>query len=85
MSEFICPCGNPATVRTWESDLYLCFPHGRSWLVAPEKELAKIAIEERNDEALRSAVEAFVARIARRPSFSERVKAAVSGFLGRST
>jgi hypothetical protein len=84
MSEFICPCGKPATVRTWESDLYLCFAHGRSWLASPEKQLAKTALEDKNDDAVRSAVELFVARIARKPSFTERVKSAVAALLGRS-
>jgi hypothetical protein len=84
MSEFICPCGKPATVRTWESDLYLCFLHGRVWLGSEEKTIAKLAIEEKNDDALRGAVEAFVKRVGKRPSFTDRVRGAVSALLGRS-
>ncbi len=83
MSEFTCPCGKPGTVRTWETDLYLCFPHGRAWLGSEEKKIAVVAVEEKNDEALRGAVEAFVARIARKPSFTERVRGAVSALFGR--
>jgi hypothetical protein len=82
-SEFACPCGRPATVRTWESDLYLCFSHGREWLASQEKEIAKAAVVEKNDEALRGAVEAFVRRIARKPSFTERVRGAVSALFGK--
>jgi hypothetical protein len=84
MSEFICPCGKPATVRTWETALYLCFLHGRVWLGSEEKKIAVLAIEEKNDDALRSAVEAFVTRIAKRPGWSDRLKSAVSALLGRS-
>jgi len=32
-----CPCGRPAAIRTWESELYLCAHHARAWLKSPEK------------------------------------------------
>lgn len=83
-SEFNCPCGRPATVRTWESDLYLCMPHGREWLRSHEKEVAGVALVEKNDDALHGAVETFVTRIMRRPTFTERVKGAVSALLGKN-
>lgn len=84
MAESSCPCGKPATVRTWESDLYLCFSHGREWLRSNEKTIADVAVLEKNDDALRHSVEAFVTRIARKPSFTERVRGAVSALLGRT-
>jgi hypothetical protein len=34
---FYCPCGLPATDRTWEADLHLCRTHALRWLVSPEK------------------------------------------------
>ena len=82
-SEFTCPCGRPATVRTWETDLYLCMLHGREWLKSEEKKIAVVAVEEKNNEALKGAVEAFVQRIARKPGWTERVKGAVSVLLGK--
>ncbi len=78
-----CPCGKPATVRTWESDLYLCFAHGREWLRSHEKEIADVAVVEKNDDALRGTVEVFVRRIARKPTLTERVRGAVSALLGK--
>lgn len=84
MSDFLCPCGRPANVRTWESALYLCFAHAREWLTSHEKEIAKLAIVEKNDDALRSAVEAFVTRIGKKPRWTERLRGAVSALLGRT-
>jgi len=82
-SDFTCPCGRPATVRTWESDLYLCMAHGREWLGSEEKKIAVVAVEEKNKEALEGTVVAFVTRIARKPGWMERVRGAVSALLGR--
>lgn len=84
MSDLMCPCGKPANVRTWESDLHLCFFHGRDWLTSQEKELAGLAIVEKHDDALRAAVAAFIERIAKKPSFTARVRGAVSALLGRT-
>ena len=80
----MCPCGKPANVRTWESDLHLCFFHGRDWLTSQEKELAGLAIVEKHDDALRAAVAAFIERIAKKPRGAERLRGAVSALLGRS-
>jgi hypothetical protein len=79
----VCPCGKPATLRTWESDLFLCRAHGRDWLRSHEKEIAGVAVIEKNDDALRGAVETFVVKIARRPGVIERLRGAVSALLGR--
>ena len=78
-----CPCGLPVSYRTWESDLFLCNAHGREWLRSDEKVRAKEAIEEKDDAALKVAVEVFVNRITRRPTFFERVRAACSAFVGK--
>ena len=78
-----CPCGLPVAYRTWESDLFLCKMHGRDWLRSEEKVTAGEAIEKKDDVALKVAVELFVNRITRRPTFFERVRAAFSAFVGR--
>ena len=83
MSEIRCPCQAPATVRTWESDLYLCRDHGREWLRSSEKQIAVVAVEEKNEEALRGAVEAFIARISQKPGWTERIRGALSALLGQ--
>ena len=79
-----CPCRKPSTVRTWESDLYLCSVHARLWLRSEEKKIAVVAIEEKNEDALRGAVEAFVGRISERPGVWERLKTAWNGLAGRT-
>lgn len=70
----ICPCQNPAVIRTWESDLYLCDLHAREWLRSPEKERAKRAIEEDNEEELKNAVLTFISRIAKRRGPLDRIR-----------
>lgn len=83
MSEYTCPCGEPATRQTWETHLYLCLPHARQWLICEEKKIADIAIEEKNDGALEAAVLAFIKRIGARPGVFARMKIAVNVLLGR--
>ena len=78
-----CPCGLPVEYRTWESDLFLCKIHGREWLRSPEKVVAGEAILNKDEPALKVAVELFVARISRRPNFLERVRAALAALAGK--
>ena len=78
-----CPCGLPVVYRTWESDLFLCKDHGREWLRSEEKTRAKEAIEKKDDDALKAAVEPFIARISKRPTFFERIRSAVAAFVGK--
>lgn len=78
----LCPCRALATRQTWETHLYLCLPHAKEWLRCEEKTICDTAIEEGNDDAMWGAVNAFVARIGRKPPIWERVRSALASLRG---
>jgi len=72
-----CPCGEPATVQTWESGLLLCPIHARAWLRSPEKAEAVDAIYKIEPARLECAVMGFCHRVEREAPFRRRVATAI--------